>query len=97
MVDIRPVNGGMGLVPWPCYRIRPICHFGNLATGNTFSSWSDHLMNMSSCEEEVPIVTSVPIKTKCLSGVETIISLDAVGAPETTVALTERLDKLGTH
>ena len=35
----------------------------------------------------VPIVVSVPKKHKCLSGVETIISLEAVGAPVTSVAL----------
>ena len=35
----------------------------------------------------VPIVVSVPKNTKCLSGVDTIISLDAVGAPEIIVAL----------
>ncbi len=35
----------------------------------------------------VPIVVSVPKNTKCLSGVDTIISLDAVGAPDIIVAL----------
>ena len=34
-----------------------------------------------------PIVVSVPKNTKCLSGVDTIISLDAVGAPDIIVAL----------
>ena len=35
----------------------------------------------------VPIVVSVPKNTKCLSGVDTIMSLDAVGAPDIIVAL----------
>ena len=43
MVDIQPVNGEKGLFPWPCYRKGPICHFGNLATGGTFSSQLYHL------------------------------------------------------
>ena len=34
-----------------------------------------------------PIVVSVPKNTKCLSGVDTNISRDAVGAPEIIVAL----------
>ena len=35
----------------------------------------------------VPIVVSVPKKTKCLSGVDTIMCLDAVGALDMIVAL----------
>jgi len=34
-----------------------------------------------------PIVVSVPKNTKCLSGVETNMCLDAVGAPDIIVAL----------
>ena len=35
----------------------------------------------------IPIVVSVPKNTKCLSGVDTIMSLDAVGAPVIIVDL----------
>ena len=35
----------------------------------------------------MPIVFSVPKKTKCRSGVETKLNLDAVGAPDIAVAL----------
>ena len=38
-------------------------------------------------ELAVPTVSSVPINTKCLSGVDTNICLDAVGAPDIIVAL----------
>ena len=51
------------------------------------SSWLENLINISSCVLGVPIVVSVPKNTKCLSGVDTIISLDAVGAPDIIVAL----------
>ena len=37
-----------------------------------------------------PIVVSVPKNTKCLSGVDTIISLDAVGAPEEGFGFTNK-------
>ena len=44
-------------------------------------------MNIKSCVVGLPIVVSVPKNTKCRSGVDTNISLDAVGAPLITVAL----------
>ena len=50
------------------------------------SSWSENLINISSCVDVSPIVVSVPKNTKCLSGVDTIMCLEAVGAPEITVA-----------
>ena len=43
-------------------------------------------MYMSSCVDVVPIVVSVPIKTKCLSGVDTKVCIAAVGALATIVA-----------
>ena len=42
---------------------------------------------MSSCVPVSPIVVSVPKNTKCLSGVDTNICLDAVGAPVIITAL----------
>ena len=42
---------------------------------------------MASCELVVPIFVSVPKKHKCLSGVDTNKSLDAVGALVMRVAL----------
>jgi hypothetical protein len=44
-------------------------------------------MNISSCVDLSPIVVSVPKNTKCLSGVDTSICLDAVGALVIIVAL----------
>ena len=44
---------------------------------------------MSSCVDVVPIVVSVPIQTKCLSGEETKVNCVAVGAPDTIVALVD--------
>ena len=44
-------------------------------------------MNISSCVDFVPIVVSVPKNTKCLSGVDTKLNLEAVGAPAIIVAL----------
>jgi hypothetical protein len=44
---------------------------------------------MGSCVEEVPIVVSVPKNTKCLSGVDTKLNADAVGAPDIIVALVD--------
>jgi len=44
-------------------------------------------MNISSCVPTSPIVVSVPKNTKCLSGVDTIMCLDAVGAPVIIAAL----------
>ena len=41
---------------------------------------------MSSCVDVVPMVVSVPKKTKCRSGVDIKVSLDAVGALVTAVA-----------
>jgi len=52
-------------------------------------------MNISSCVDGVPIVVSVPKNTKCLSGVDTIMCLDAVGAPVIIDALVDvAFDKL---
>jgi len=51
------------------------------------SSWSENLINISSCVDVSPIVVSVPKNTKCLSGVDTNMCLDAVGAPDIIVAL----------
>ena len=52
------------------------------------SSWLENLRNKSSCDVVLPIVVSVPIKIKCLSGVDKIKCLDAVGAlPLATAAL----------
>ena len=48
---------------------------------------AENLINISSCVDFVPIVVSVPKNTKCLSGVDTSMCLDAVGAPEIIVAL----------
>ena len=44
-------------------------------------------MNIGSCVDLVPIVVSVPKNTKCLSGVDTKLNADAVGAPVIIVAL----------
>ena len=44
---------------------------------------------MSSCVLVVPIVVSVPKQIKCLSGVETKLIWDAVGAPLIIVALVD--------
>jgi len=41
---------------------------------------------MSSCVLVVPMVVSVPKQIKCLSGVETKVSCEAVGAPLIIVA-----------
>ena len=46
-------------------------------------------MYMSSCVLVVPIVVSVPINTKCLSGVDTKVCIAAVGALATIVALVD--------
>ena len=51
------------------------------------SSWSENLINISSCVDLSPIVVSVPKNTKCLSGVDTSMCLDAVGALFIIVAL----------
>jgi hypothetical protein len=53
------------------------------------SSTAENLINISSCVVFVPIVVSVPKNTKCLSGVDTSICLDAVGAPDIIVALVD--------
>jgi hypothetical protein len=42
---------------------------------------------MGSCVDDVPTVVSVPKNIKCLSGVETKLNADAVGAPDIIVAL----------
>jgi len=44
-------------------------------------------MNIGSCVDLVPIVVSVPKNIKCLSGVDTKLNADAVGAPVIIVAL----------
>ena len=44
---------------------------------------------MGSCVVEVPIVVSVPKNTKCLSGVDTKLNAEAVGAPDIIVALVD--------
>ena len=46
-------------------------------------------MYISSCVDVVPIVVSVPINTKCLSGVDTKVFIVAVGALATIVALVD--------
>ena len=46
-------------------------------------------MYMSSCVDVVPIVVSVPKQTKCRSGVDTKVSIDAVGQLATIVALVD--------
>ena len=43
-------------------------------------------MYISSCVDVVPIVVSVPINTKCLSGVDTSVCIVAVGALAIIVA-----------
>ena len=44
----------------------------------------------------MPIVFSVPKNNKCLSGVETKLNLDAVGAPVIAVALVDT-PEVGLH
>ena len=51
------------------------------------SSRSENRTYISSCVVLSPIVVSVPKNTKCLSGVDTSMCLDAVGAPVIIVAL----------
>ena len=46
-------------------------------------------MYISSCVDVVPIVVSVPINTKCLSGVDTKVFIVAVGALAIIVALVD--------
>ena len=46
-------------------------------------------MYISSCVVVVPMVVSVPINTKCLSGVDTKVCIAAVGALATIVALVD--------
>ena len=46
-------------------------------------------MYISSCVDVVPMVVSVPKKSKCLSGVDTKVCLAAVGALATIVALVD--------
>ena len=55
----------------------------------SIDSWSENLINISSCVDFVPIVVSVPKNTKCLSGVDTKVCLVAVGQPEIIVARVE--------
>ena len=50
-------------------------------------SWSENLIYISSWVDVSPIVVSVPKNIKCLSGVETNICLEAVGASASRVAL----------
>ena len=50
-------------------------------------SWSENLINISSLVLDVPIVVSVPKNIKCLSGVDTILNADAVGALAKIIAL----------
>ena len=50
-------------------------------------SWSENRINISSLDEDVPIVVSVPKNIKCLSGVDTKLKDDDVGALASIVAL----------
>ena len=51
------------------------------------SSCDENLTNIGSCVDFVPIVVSVPKNIKCLSGVDTKLNSDAVGALDIMVAL----------
>ena len=50
------------------------------------SSCEDHLINIGSCVDVLPIVVSVPIQITCLSGLDTIINFVLVGAFDTALA-----------
>ena len=53
------------------------------------SSCDENLTNMGSCVDFVPIVVSVPKNIKCLSGVDTKLKDDDVGAFDKIVALVD--------
>ena len=62
-----------------------------VATGvqSVKSSWEENRKNKSSCVEAVPIVVSVPNKKTCLSGIETRLNRELVGACVITAALVD--------